>query len=367
MSFFVRPGNMSFSAVKTAPDNTMLSLSNDQMSLTSIADTPYVANIKSVTKTAYSAGVLKVMTVTFANDSDWSTTKAYEIHIVPEYLDTYPEEVYTFIPAAATAASAAAAFNAAVLAKAGVSIVTTGVSSAVVTLTQVSLYSGNFQGLTVIGTGTAADIVYLADGTGGTTAYVRPSGTLTEIALYDTTVSSGTYDKWIVNYNKPTTLSPIGKTVFVDSSIVYWVNTAGTNYAAFNSKMLQWYGKLVSGAQGFVHGRTAAAINSTATATAAQVAGGYITSTSAAATTITLPTATLLAAQLNAVAGDTFDFVLDNTAGASTVTIAVGSGIVASDFPGTNTLTRTASATVGIAVFKITFISTTAAILARIS
>jgi len=41
-----------------------------------------------------------------------------------------------------------------------------------------------------------------------------------------------------------------------------------------------------------------AAINATATATAAQVITGYITSTSAAPTTITLPTGTLLGAAL---------------------------------------------------------------------
>lgn len=70
-------------------------------------------------------------------------------------------------------------------------------------------------------------------------------------------------------------------------------------------------------------GPASAAVNSTATATAAQVATGRITSTSAAATTITLPTGTLLGAALGAVAGTVFNLVVDNTAGASTVTIAV--------------------------------------------
>jgi hypothetical protein len=72
-----------------------------------------------------------------------------------------------------------------------------------------------------------------------------------------------------------------------------------------------------------------AAINATATATAAQVATGYITSTSAALTTITLPTGTLLGAQLGATQGTVFELSVDNTAGASTVTIAVATnGIV---------------------------------------
>ena len=68
---------------------------------------------------------------------------------------------------------------------------------------------------------------------------------------------------------------------------------------------------------------TTAAINATATATAAEVATGYITSTSAAATTITLPTGTLLGAALGASRGTVLELYVDNTAGASTVTIAV--------------------------------------------
>lgn len=68
---------------------------------------------------------------------------------------------------------------------------------------------------------------------------------------------------------------------------------------------------------------TAVAINATATATAAQVATGYITSTSAAGTTITLPTGTLLGAAIGAVQGTIFTLYIDNTAGASTVTVAV--------------------------------------------
>ena len=51
----------------------------------------------------------------------------------------------------------------------------------------------------------------------------------------------------------------------------------------------------VAGSGSITHATTVA-INATATATAAQVATGYITSTSAAATAITLPTGTLLGA-----------------------------------------------------------------------
>ncbi len=76
---------------------------------------------------------------------------------------------------------------------------------------------------------------------------------------------------------------------------------------------------------------TAAAINATATATAAEVATGYITSTSAAPTTITLPTGTLLGAALGAVKGTVFDLIVDNTAGANTVTMAVATNGIISE------------------------------------
>jgi hypothetical protein len=109
---------------------------------------------------------------------------------------------------------------------------------------------------------------------------------------------------------------------------------------------------------------TVAAINATATATAAQVATGYITSTSAAATTITLPTGTLLGAALGATQGTVFDLYVDNTGGASTVTMAVAvNGILSSaaaDTPGSfGDLTIAAGAT-GIARFTLMFASATA-------
>jgi hypothetical protein len=112
-----------------------------------------------------------------------------------------------------------------------------------------------------------------------------------------------------------------------------------------------------------------AAINATATATAAQVATGYITSTSAAATTITLPTGTLLGAALGATQGTVFDLYVDNTAGANTVTMAVATnGILSSaaaDTPGSfGDLTIAAGAT-GLARFTLMFSSATAYVFTR--
>lgn len=115
--------------------------------------------------------------------------------------------------------------------------------------------------------------------------------------------------------------------------------------------------------------RTTTAINSTATATAAQILNGAITSTSGAATTITLPTATLLATALGASQGSSFDLFIDNTAGANTVTIALGTGMAQAVIVpngGTGALTVAASATLGVGCFRIYFSSTTTAVVSRI-
>ena len=114
-----------------------------------------------------------------------------------------------------------------------------------------------------------------------------------------------------------------------------------------------------------------AAINATATASAAEVATGYITSTSAAATTITLPTGTLLGAALGATRGTVLDLYVDNTLGASTVTIAVATnGILsaaaaAGSGAGAGLLTVPSGVT-GIGCFRIVFASATAYVFSRI-
>jgi hypothetical protein len=114
---------------------------------------------------------------------------------------------------------------------------------------------------------------------------------------------------------------------------------------------------------------TTAAINATATATAAEVITGYITSTSAAATAITLPTGTLLGAALGATRGTVMDLYVDNTAGASTVTIAVAvNGILSSaaaDTPGSFGDLTVASGVTGLARFTIMFSSATAYVFTR--
>jgi hypothetical protein len=117
---------------------------------------------------------------------------------------------------------------------------------------------------------------------------------------------------------------------------------------------------------------TTAAINATATATAAQVATGYITSTSAAPTTITSPTGTLLGTQLSATAGTVMDLFVDNTAGASTVTIAVATNGISSAAAAAGSgagagLLTVPSGVTGLACFRIMFSSATAYVFSRIA
>jgi hypothetical protein len=126
---------------------------------------------------------------------------------------------------------------------------------------------------------------------------------------------------------------------------------------------------------GFItdHSPTSAnAVNATGTATAAQVASGYITSTSAAATVITLPTGTLLGAAVGATQGTVLDLFIDNTAGSNTVTIAVATNGVlstaavdAAAAAGSFGDLTVASGATGLARFTIMFSSATAYVFTR--
>lgn len=115
------------------------------------------------------------------------------------------------------------------------------------------------------------------------------------------------------------------------------------------------------------HG-TAVAKNITGSVTAAELARGYITSTSAAAVALTLPTATLLAPQVGAAAGDRFQFLIDNSAGANTITLDLtGTGITTGTSPITGGSTLTVSTANVIGLFELFFTSATAAIIGRIA
>jgi hypothetical protein len=146
---------------------------------------------------------------------------------------------------------------------------------------------------------------------------------------------------------------------------------ASTTFSGPVTSTNGFIGKLtgnVAGSGSITHATTAA-INATATATAAEVATGYITSTSVGTVTITLPTGTLLGAALSAAKGTIFDLYVDNTAGASVVTVAVATnGILstgAADTPGSfGDLTIAAGAT-GLARFTLMFSSATAYVFTR--
>lgn len=104
--------------------------------------------------------------------------------------------------------------------------------------------------------------------------------------------------------------------------------------------------------------------NTTGTITAANLLKKYITSTSAAAVALTLPLATDLGTALGAVQGTEFDFTVDNSGGANTVTVTVNTGIVAA----TPALTGGATLTVAagtLGKFKIIFKSATTALIFR--
>ena len=109
------------------------------------------------------------------------------------------------------------------------------------------------------------------------------------------------------------------------------------------------------------------AINATVTATPEQIVSGYITSTSAAATTITTPTATAIGALINAQRGTSFDFMIDNSAGANTVTLTLDGSITVNTPAITGGATLTVSTANAIGTFRLVFTSPTAAKIFRIS
>lgn len=128
----------------------------------------------------------------------------------------------------------------------------------------------------------------------------------------------------------------------------------------------------VASANGFIGGHQvtpANAVNATATATAAQVASGYITSTSVAGTNITLPTGTALGAEIGAVQGTSLDLYIDNTAGASAVAVVANTNAVLSS-AGVDAATSfgdlsVAAGATGIGRFTIMFSSPTAYVFTR--
>lgn len=114
-----------------------------------------------------------------------------------------------------------------------------------------------------------------------------------------------------------------------------------------------------SGVQSNVQSKSISEFDTTGTITAAALKGGYVNSTSVAAVSMTLPIATDIATTISAAKGTTFDFIVDNSGGANTVTVVVNTGIVSSA-----TLTVVAGA---VGKFELIFTSPTAAKLVRLA
>lgn len=166
----------------------------------------------------------------------------------------------------------------------------------------------------------------------------------------------------------PQDIATVAQVAVVAASVTALLTSATISALTVDTITENTVGKGIVQLKNVVRKNTYAALNLTGTITAAMVNNGGITSTSAAGVTATLDTAVAIAAQIGAVQGTTVEFYVDNTAGANTVTVAVGAGIVAAApvITGGATLTVAASATQGIGIYRLVFSSATAAVLFRI-
>lgn len=120
-----------------------------------------------------------------------------------------------------------------------------------------------------------------------------------------------------------------------------------------------------------VEDRVNVTANATATLTGAQIVSGFITCTSGAATSLTLPTGTDLGAAVSAVRGTVIKFYIDNTLGANNVTIIANTDAIQSalsaavaNADGFGKLVIPAGAS-GLAEFTIMFSSATTYVFSR--
>lgn len=161
-------------------------------------------------------------------------------------------------------------------------------------------------------------------------------------------------------------------TIVTTGSITSGTTVTATTGVITDSITEKTAGKGITLLKNTVQKRTLAALNSTGIVTAAMVNNGGITSTSAAGVTATLDAIATIVTQTGATAGTSVDFVIDNTGGASTVTLAVSAGIVVAkqtssgDSAVDQLLTVAASSTIGVGVFRLYFQSTSAAVLFRV-
>lgn len=187
--------------------------------------------------------------------------------------------------------------------------------------------------------------------------------TATDLALDDGTVGDLAIKIGADGNNGIYGVSDTDLGVAVEGAHVASFNTSGI-LANSISEMTTGAGVKVN--QSLINKHTAFPVNISATVSGANFVNGYFTSTSAAGVTLTLDTAANIATAIGAVGGTMMDFYVDNTAGANTVTVAVGSGITAATPVVTGGGTLTVSVANAIGVFRLVFSSATVAKLFRL-
>ena len=174
------------------------------------------------------------------------------------------------------------------------------------------------------------------------------------------TTLSEKYNNLFIGYNCGITGSQLG----VNNSIALGYE----NFTTKNNQVVLGNSSVIETVTRGVHinTHTKTAKNVTATLTAAECLAGVITSTSVAAVNLTLPAASSVYSVLAGGQGTTFELIIDNSAGANSVTITPSATIAAitSPFTVTNPMIVTTAQKVGC--FKFYFISSTAAVITRV-
>lgn len=226
LPYLPKPQNMKAFAVKTAQAATDVVVLNGQLQVSGISARPLVKDILSVTKTVSVAETPKVMRMdlTGVATADIVTTQAYSITLFPEGTgNTYGQGITTtFFASAATTTAFATSMYTALAANDNNDAYFTFANGTAgkVDITGVALTAGQFE----IDYFASAAVVTV------TTSYVRPSGTLTDIAQYTSTApSTGTaFTKYVVEYLDGTISTAEGKIQYVPSSFVVFANEAAT-------------------------------------------------------------------------------------------------------------------------------------------
>lgn len=326
----------------------------------------FVPNIKNFTKTTGVAETLQTSTVTFT----YAASTTYEL-VITQSVGAANGAPATFVASYTSPASGGTeqtvvdAFIALINSQTGageIHVTATDGGASTITLTAQAGYT-LFRATAVQNMTVAAGVTgVIPHGIGATLAAEGVSG-----AAAGTTYTTYVFDYW--NQAPDQMNSQLNNGI---NTLTLYVNQGDTDFAWFDgvlrSIVLPNSQDKYSSKQDHL---ATAAINSTNTATAAQMATGWITSTSGAATTITWATGTDFGAEIGAVAGTVFDVFIDNTAGSNTVTIAAGVDTVLStagvDTAGSFGDLTVASGATGIGQYRFMFSSATHAVFTRVA